>query len=190
MVADPLGLFDCAPISDGAAAVILCPMDKAKEYTDNPVRVAASTQASDTLALFQRDSITSFASTRMAADRAFKTAKLSPSDISVAEVHDCYTIEGLMAAEDLGLYERGRAGKAFLEGQTLFDAGKVAINTSGGLKARGHPIGATGVAQIVEIAEQVRGTADKRQVKGARYGMALNLGGTGSAATVSILEGI
>ncbi len=126
----------------------------------------------------------------MAAERAFKDAKLSPSDISVAEVHDCYSIEGLMAVEDLGLYERGKGGKAFLEGQTLFDAGKIAINTSGGLKARGHPIGATGVAQVVEIAEQVRGTAGKRQVRGARYGMSLNLGGTGSAATVSILEGI
>ena len=189
MVADPLGMFDCAPISDGAAAVVLCPLETAKKYTDRPVKVAASAQTSDTLALFQRKEITSFAATVAAAKQAYSSAKIGPEDISVAEVHDHFTIEGILALQDLGLFKKGEAGKAVMEGQALI-GGKVAVNTSGGLKARGHPIGATGVAQIVEIAKQLRGDADKRQVPNARYGLAQNVGGTGSAVVVSIMEAI
>ena len=189
MVADPLGMFDCAPISDGASAVVLCPMDVAKKYTDKPVKVASSAQASDTLALFQRRDITTFDATVAAAKQAYSLAKIEAKDIAVAEVHDHYTIEGVLALQDLGLFKRGEAGKALMDGQAMI-GGKVAVNTSGGLKARGHPIGATGVAQIVEIAKQLRGDADKRQVPNARYGLAQNVGGTGSAVVVSIMEAI
>ncbi len=189
-VADPLGVFDCAPITDGAAAVILCPLEDAKKYTDKYVKVSATSQASDTLALFQRPDITTFEATRTAAKRAYEMAGITAKDINVAEVHDDYTVSGIMALQDLGFYKKGEAGNAFLNGETHFDAGKVAINTSGGLKARGYPVGASGVAQIVEITEQLRGTADKRQVKNAKYGLAQSVGGTGSAVTVSILEAI
>jgi len=189
MVADPLTVFDCAPISDGAAAVVLCPLEIAKKYTERPVKVAASTQASDTLALFQRKDITSFAATSAAARTAYSIAKIEAKDIAVAEVHDHFTIEGILALQDLGLFEKGKAGKAVMDGQAAI-GGKVAVNTSGGLKARGHPIGATGVAQIVEITRQLRGTADKRQVTNAKYGMTHNVGGTGSAVVVNILEAV
>ena len=188
-VATPLGMFDCAPISDGAAAVVICPLEDAKKYTDSYVKVSAVCQASDTLALFQREDITRYKATEIAAQNAYKLAGISAKDISVAEVHDNYTVSGIMALQDLGLFERGKAGKAVLEGQAAI-GGKVAVNTSGGLKARGHPIGATGVAQIVEIAEQLRGNADKRQVANARYGLAQSVGGIGSAVTVSIMEAI
>ena len=188
-VATPLGMFDCAPISDGAAAVVICPLEDAKKYTDSYVRVSAVCQASDTLALFQRDDITRYRATEVAAQNAYRIAGITASDIAVAEVHDNYTVSGIMALQDLGLFERGKAGKAVLEGQAAI-GGKVAVNTSGGLKARGHPIGATGVAQIVEIAEQLRGNADKRQVANAKYGLAQSVGGIGSAVTVSIMEAI
>ncbi len=188
-VATPLGMFDCAPISDGAAAVVICPLEDAKKYTDSYVKVSAVCQASDTLALFQREDITRYRATEIAAQKAYKLAGITAKDISVAEVHDNYTVSGIMALQDLGLFERGKAGKAVLEGQAAI-GGKVAVNTSGGLKARGHPIGATGVAQIVEVAEQLRGTADKRQVANAKYGLAQSVGGIGSAVTVSIMEAI
>ncbi len=188
-VATPLGLFDCAPISDGAAAVVICPLEDAKKYTDSYVKVSAVCQASDTLALFQRNDITSYEATRVAAQNAYRIAGITAKDSSVAEVHDNYTVSGIMALQDLGFFERGKAGKAVLDGETRI-GGKIAINTSGGLKARGHPIGATGVAQIVEIAEQLRGSADQRQVANARYGLAQSVGGIGSAVTVSIMEAI
>ena len=179
--ATPLGMFDCAPISDGA-------LEDAKKYTDSYVKVSAVTQASDTLALFQRPDITTYGATVAAAKQAYEQAGITAQDIQVAEVHDTYTVTGIMALQDLGFYKRGEAGKAVLNEECHFDSGKVAINTSGGLKARGHPIGATGVAQIVELVEQLRGSADKRQVQNAKYGLAQNTGGTGSAVTVSILE--
>jgi acetyl-CoA C-acetyltransferase len=189
MVSDPLTVFDCAPISDGAAAVVLCPLDTAKKYNDRPVKVVASAQASDSLALFQRKDITTFSATAAAAKHAYSLAKIKAKDISVAEVHDHFTIEGIMALQDLGLFKKGEAGKAVKDGQAMI-GGKVAVNTSGGLKARGNPIGATGVAQIVEIAKQLRGDADKRQVKDARYGLAQNSGGTGSTVVVNIMEAL
>lgn len=187
-VASPLGMFDCAPISDGAASLVLCPLEDAKKYTDSYVKVSAVTQASDTLALFQRPDITTYQATVEAARKAYEQAHITAQDINVAEVHDTYTVTGIMALQDLGFYKRGEAGKAVLNEECHFDSGKIAINTSGGLKARGHPIGATGVAQIVELVEQLRGSADKRQVENAKYGLAQNTGGTGSAVTVSILE--
>jgi acetyl-CoA C-acetyltransferase len=185
-VAEPLGMFDCAPSSDGAAAVVLCAMDKARQHTDKPIKIMSSAQASDTLALHARSDITSFAATRVAAQRAFKQAGIEPKDVQVAEVHDNFTISEILAIEDLGFFPKGQGGKAVADGQ-LAIGGKVAVNTSGGLKARGDPIGATGVAQIVEIVSQLRGTAGKRQVNGARYGLTQNVGGTGATVVVTIL---
>lgn len=185
-VADPLTVFDCAPISDGAAAVVLCPLDMAKDYCETPVKVLSCSQASDTLALYQRDDICTFQATKAAAKDAFQIAGLGPKDIQVAEVHDNYSISQLLALEDLGFFPRGKAGEAIMDGRIALD-GDVAVNTSGGLKARGDPIGATGVAQIVELVTQLRGDADKRQVADVRHGLAQNVGGTGSAVVVSIL---
>ncbi len=189
-VATPLGMFDCAPNSDGAAAVVLRPLERAKEFTDSYVKVASLAQTSDTLALFQRDSITSFAATVEAGKRAYAKAGITPADISVAEIHDNFSVSGILALQDLGFYEKGKAGKAFLDGEVTLGGGKLTVNTSGGLKARGHPVGATGVAQIAEITDQLRNRADKRQVKDAKYGLAQSVGGTGSAVVVSILEAI
>ena len=189
-VATPLGMFDCAPNSDGAAAVVLCPLERAKEFTDSYVKVSSIAQTSDTLALFQREDITSFAATVEAGKRAFSKAGISPSDIDVAEIHDNFTVSGILALQDLGFYEKGKAGKAFLDGEVTLGGGRLTVNTSGGLKARGHPVGATGVAQIAEIADQLRNRADKRQVKDAKYGLAQSVGGTGSAVVVSIMEAI
>ncbi|MGD0818489.1 MAG: thiolase domain-containing protein [Methanomassiliicoccales archaeon] len=186
MVSDPLGMFDCAPNSDGAAAVVLCAMEKAKKYTETPVKILASGQASDTLALHHRNSIVGFNATRVAAERAFKQARLTAKDVNFAEVHDNFTISEILAIEDLGFFQKGEGGKATMDGQTLL-GGKIAINTSGGLKARGDPIGATGVAQIVEVVTQLRGQAGKRQVTDAKIGLAQNVGGTGATAVVHIL---
>ncbi|NLK25408.1 MAG: thiolase domain-containing protein [Euryarchaeota archaeon] len=185
-VAEPLGLFDCAPVSDGAAAVVLCAMDKARKYTDTPVEVLTSTQASDTLSLAHRESLCRFDATTVAAERAFKRTGLSPSDIQVAEVHDSFTISEILAIEDLGFFPKGQGGAATADGQTALGA-KLAVNTSGGLKARGDPIGATGIAQVVELVHQLRGEAGKRQVAGAEYGLAHNVGGTGATAVVQLL---
>ena len=187
-VAEPLGMFDGAPISDGAAALVLCPLEKAREHTDEFAKIAAVTQASDTLGLFSRgEDITSYKATVEAARRAYGQVGIAASDIQVAEVHDNFTVSGIMALQDLGFFPKGEAGKAVLDGQCRI-GGKIAINTSGGLKARGHPIGATGVAQVAEIADQIRNRCDKRQVSDLKYALAQNTGGMGSAVTVTILE--
>lgn len=186
MVSTPLRMLDCAPISDGAAAVVMCPMEIAKKSSEQPVEILATAQAGDTLALHQRKSTTEMLATRIAARRAFDIAKLQPEDIDMAEVHDNFTITEIMAIEDLGFFPKGEGGKATLDGKTAID-GEIAINTSGGLKARGDPIGATGVAQIVEIVEQLRGKGEKRQVADTKLGLSLNIGGTGSTAIVHIL---
>jgi acetyl-CoA C-acetyltransferase len=186
LVADPLRLFDCSPITDGAAAVILVPAERAREFTDTPIYVKAAAQASDTISLHDRRSLTSIDATRIAADRAFNTARLQRSNIDVAEVHDCFTIAEIMAIEDLAFFEKGRGGPATLAGETAI-GGKIPINTSGGLKACGHPVGATGIKQAVEIVEQLRGDAGKRQVDGAEVGLTHNVGGTGGTVVVHIL---
>jgi acetyl-CoA C-acetyltransferase len=185
-VAEPLGVFDCAPISDGAAAVVLCNLEKARRFTDVPIKILASAQASDSLALHSRNDLCTFEATRAAAQRAYKQAKLEAKDIHLAEVHDNFTISEILAIEDLGFFPKGSGGKATMDGQTTIGA-NIAINTSGGLKARGDPIGATGVAQIVELVQQLRGTAGKRQVPGAKQALAQNIGGTGATAVVHIL---
>jgi len=186
LVADPLRLFDCSPLTDGAAAVVLVPAARAKEFTDTPIYVKAATQASDTISLHDRRSLTSIDATIVAADRAFKMAKLQRSKIDVAEVHDCFTIAEIMAIEDLGFFEKGMGGPATINGETAI-GGKIPVNTSGGLKACGHPVGATGIKQAVEIVEQLRGDAGKRQVEGAEVGLTHNVGGTGGTVVVHIL---
>ena len=187
-VAEPLGVFDCAPASDGAAAIVLCAMDKAKDFCEKPVKVIGSGQASDTMSLHDRTNLTCIESTVFAAKRAFSHAEKTIKDINVAEVHDAYSISEILAIEDLGIVKKGDGGKAMDEGLTEL-SGELPVNTSGGLKARGHPAGATGVAQIVEIVTQLRGEAKERQVKDAKFGLTHNLGGTGGTAVVHIFEG-
>jgi len=185
-VAEPLRMFDCAPLSDGGAAVVMCAMEKARRYTDSPVRMIASSQSSDTLALHHRRTITSFEATKVTMRKLVKRSGVDISKINLAEVHDNYTISELLALEDIGFFPPGKAGKATMDGQTEI-GGRVAVNPSGGLKARGDPIGATGVAQIVELVTQLRGEAGKRQVADARYGLAQSVGGTGSTVVMHLL---
>lgn len=186
-VADPLTLLDCSPISDGAAALILAPLDKAKEYTDKIVKIIGSGQASDSLALHGREDICTLKATVEAGKQAYKQAGIEPKDIDVAEVHDCFTIAEILAMEDLGFVKKGEGGKAVEEGRTRID-GDIPINPSGGLKAKGHPVGATGIAQAAEIVLQLRGEADKRQVKDAEIGLTHNIGGSGASCVVHIME--
>jgi len=186
-VAYPLGLMDCSPVSDGAASIVLCAADKVKKYTDKPVKIIASGQASDTLALHGRRDICTLDATVHAAKMAYKQAGISAKDIDFAEVHDCFTIAEICAIEDLGFVEKGKGGQAIANHITTID-GQIPINTSGGLKAKGHPVGATGVAQIVELTLQLRGEAGKRQVKDAKRGLAHNVGGSGATCVIHILE--
>mgnify|MGYP000008675893 CR=1 FL=1 len=186
-VADPLTLLDCSPVSDGAACVILCPLELAKKYQDIPIKILASGAATDTIALHQREDITTLKAVKLSAERAFKQAGLKPEDIDVAEVHDCFTIAEICIIEDIGFVEKGKGGEYTAKGYTALD-GKIPINPSGGLKSKGHPVGATGVAQAVEIVEQLRGNAGKRQVKNARIGLTQNMGGSGASSVVHIFS--
>src|SRR5438445_397828 len=170
-----------------AAAVVLCEMQKARKFTDTPIRIAGSGQASDFLAVHDRRDITMMDATVVAGKRAFAEARLNPKDIQVAEVHDNFTISEILAIEDLRFVEKGKGGPATADGLTALN-GKISVNTSGGLKARGQPVGATGVAQAVEIVRQLRGQGGKRQVVGARRGLTHTLGGTGATAVVHIFE--
>jgi len=186
MVASPLGTYDFAPLSDGAAAVILAPLDIARKYTDAPIKILSCGQAGDYMALHDRESLTMMKATVVAGRKAFKYAGLKPADIDLAEVHDCTSISEIMAIEDLGFFRKGTGGKATLEGQTALNS-KVSVNTSGGLKAKGYPVGAVGVSQAVEAVAQLRGEAGQRQVKDAETALLHNIGGTGSTAIVHIL---
>lgn len=186
-VAEPIKLLDCSPITDGAAALILASEDKAKELGLKGVEILASEQASDTLALSSRESLTELKATRIAAQKAYERAGIKPSDVDFAEVHDCFTIAEILAIEDLGFFKKGEGGLASEKGKTSL-RGKIPINPSGGLKAKGHPVGATGVAQAVEAYMQLMGLADKRQVKNARIGLTHNVGGSGATAVVTIYK--
>jgi len=186
-VAEPLGMLDCAPLSDGAAAVVLGPLEKARAHNDTPIRIAASQVACDTMAVQHRQEITRLDSTVIAARRAFEQARRAPSDVQVAEIHDAYTISALVSLEDLGFVEKGRAGAEFASGR-FGPGGKTVVNTSGGLKAQGRPFGAVGVAQVVELVRQLRGDAKERQVAGATLGLAQDVGGTGATSVVHLLE--
>jgi len=186
-VADPLRLLDCSPVTDGAAAIVLAPAEDAHKYTDTPIYVKASAQASGTIALHDRKDITTIDSTKIAAKKAYEMSNLTSKDIDTVEVHDCFSINGILAIEDLGFVKKGEGGKAVEEGITQ-NGGKIPVNPSGGLKSRGHPLGATGIAQAAEIVWQLRGEANKRQVEGAEIGMTHNIGGTGGTAAVHILS--
>jgi acetyl-CoA C-acetyltransferase len=187
MVADPLGLLDCSPVTDGAAAVIVTTSEIAKKMNKPVVQIKASANATDMMALHCRKDPASIPSVAKAAEKAYQLAEISPDDLDLIEVHDCFTIAELIITEELKLVERGKAGPAIKDGLTRYD-GKIPVNLSGGLKSKGHPVGASGVAQIIEIVEQLRGHAGDRQVKNARLGMAQNMGGSGGSCVIHILE--
>ncbi|MEM3372660.1 MAG: thiolase domain-containing protein [Candidatus Anstonellales archaeon] len=187
VVASPLKLLDCSPITDGAAVVVLAALEKAKKYSDTIIEIIGSGQASGQIALHDRKSLTQIEATRVACEKALKQAKISLNDIDLVEVHDCFTIAEILALEDLGFFKKGEAVKAMRENQTYYD-GKLPVNTSGGLKGCGHPVGATGIKQIVEVCMQLRNQAGKRQVKNAEIGMTHNVGGSGATAVVNILK--
>jgi acetyl-CoA C-acetyltransferase len=186
LICDPLRLYDCPPISDGAAAAVLCAADMAGEFTDRRIDVIGSGHAMGPGTLFEMTDLTTFEASVNAAREAYRMAGVSPSDIDVAEVHDCFSIAEIAAIEDLGFVEKGKGGGAVEEGLTQL-TGSIPVNPSGGLLAKGHPVGATGLAQIYEIVRQLRGEAIN-QVKGAEIGLAHNLGGTGAVSTVHILQ--
>ncbi len=186
-IADPLKLLDCSPISDGAAAVVLTSQNSEKKHR-KPITILASEVASDTLSLHNRDSFTSLSAVTKAAKNAYTVAGIAPKDIDVAEIHDCFSIAEAIATEDLGFAKRGFGAKEIAAGKFTLGKGKIITNPSGGLKACGHPVGATGIKQIVELIEQLRGDAEKRQVENARIGLAHNVGGSGALAVIHILK--
>src|SRR6476661_8336041 len=185
-ISEPLTVFDCSLISDGAAAVLIAPLERAPEFTDQPVKVLAVAQTSDYVALDQKDDITTFRAVSAAAQKAYKMAGVTAQDIQFAEIHDCFTIAEIIATEDLGFVKKGEGGPFALEGCTAI-SGPKPVNTSGGLKAKGHPVGATGVGQICDVVQQLRGDAGERQVRKHSVGLAQNLGGSGATAVVTIL---
>lgn len=181
-ISSPITLFDCSPITDGAAAVIL-----SSDTDSKGVYITGSAVASDTIDLAERDSLTELKATQQAAKTAFTQAGIGIKDINVAEVHDCFTIAEVLAMEDLGFCPKGEGGKFISKGITRL-GGKQPVNTSGGLKACGHPVGATGVKQIIEITQQLQGQAGRRQVKGVKCGLTQNVGGTGATVVVHVLQ--
>ncbi|MDW8040291.1 MAG: thiolase domain-containing protein [Nitrososphaerota archaeon] len=185
VIAWPLKLFDCSLITDGASCLILTRPDIAKKYTDTPVHIIGTGQASDTIGLYEREDFTSLRAAKLAAKQAYEMADVTPEDIDVAEVHDCFTIAEIIAYEDLGFCKPGEGGRLAENGETTL-RGRIPVNTSGGLKAKGHPVGATGTAQAYEIYLQLTGQAEKRQVDDAEIGLTHNVGGSGATATVHI----
>ncbi len=187
LVADPLRILDCSPVTDGAAAAVLTTVENAKRLKKAIVRVAASAHATDSMALHDREDLCWLASTAEAAKKAYKQAGVGPEKLSFVEVHDCFTIAEIMVIEALGLAPRGKGGMAASSGATAL-GGKVPVNTSGGLKSKGHPVGATGLAQVREAVLQLRGEAGARQVKGAKWGLTQNMGGTGASTVIHVFE--
>ncbi|MFB6353614.1 MAG: beta-ketoacyl synthase N-terminal-like domain-containing protein [Halobacteriales archaeon] len=185
-VAEPLNLYHCCPTTDGASAAIVANGDVVDELDATPVRVAGSATASGRVGLFQRDSLTSIPASRRAGERAYADAGVGPDDLDFAEVHDCFAIAELLAYEDLGFCDPGEAGELLAAGHTDPD-GELPVNTSGGLKSKGHPIGATGTGQVVEAFQQLRGEAHV-QVDSPRYGLTHNVGGSGGGVAVHVLE--
>jgi acetyl-CoA C-acetyltransferase len=185
-ISDPLTVYDCSLISDGAAAVLIAPLERASEFTDKPVKVLGITQTSDHVALDEKEDITTFRAVVEAAKKAYKMAGVTAADIQFAEVHDCFTIAEIIATEDLGFVKKGEGGPYALEGRTCL-RGERPVNTSGGLKSKGHPVGATGTGQICDVVMQIRGEAGERQIARNKLGLAQNLGGSGATAVVTIL---
>lgn len=184
-IADPLKLLDCSPISDGAAAVVITSLPAGGR---KPVQIVASEVSTDTLSLHDRKSFTSLSAVVDASTKAYKKAGIKASDIDVAEIHDCFSISEAIATEDLGFSKKGEGARDIAKGKRTLFKGDIICNPSGGLKSCGHPVGATGIKQIVEITEQLRGVAGKRQVKGARIGLTHNVGGSGTVAAIHILR--
>lgn len=188
IMADPLRLYDFCPVSDGAAAVVLCGLDVASRFTKHvPVRIAGIGQATDTHCVHNRADMLDLKAVRMAAERAYAMAGIGPKEISLAELHDAFLILEVAESEEVGFFERGQAKAAIERGETEV-TGRIPINTSGGLKAKGHPVGATGVSQIHELVKQLRGQAEAgRQVAEPKFGLAVNFGGFGNNVVATIL---
>jgi acetyl-CoA C-acetyltransferase len=185
-IAEPLTVYDCSLISDGAAAVVIAPLERAAEFGAKPVRILGIAQTSDRVALDEKEDITTFRAVRTAAEKAYKMAGVTASDIQFAEIHDCFTIAEIIATEDLGFVKKGEGGPYAVDGCTRLN-GPRPVNTSGGLKSKGHPVGATGVGQICDVAMQIRGDAGERQIERHSLGLAQNLGGSGATAVVTVL---
>jgi len=186
-VAYPLKLYDCSLITDGAAAVILASEEKARAISKKPVWIAGLGLATDTMRIGERDSLTSIRATHEAARTAYKIAGVGPSDINIATVHDCFTIAEIIAYEDLGFCERGEGGK-LIEAKETYVGGRIPVNVDGGLKSKGHPLGATGVSMAIEITKQLRGEAGPRQVKNPEMGLTHNVGGTGQVVAIHLFR--
>ncbi|MCL4853949.1 MAG: thiolase domain-containing protein [Bryobacteraceae bacterium] len=187
LVAEPLNLYDCSLVSDGAAAVVVAPLERAGEFTGRPVRVRGIAQASDFVALDLKDDITRFRATQKAAEKAYRMAGVTARDIEFAEVHDCFTIAEIVALEDLGFVAKGEGGPYTQDGCTALN-GPRPVNASGGLKSKGHPVGATGTGQLCDLVLQIRGEAGGNQVERHSLGLAQNLGGSGATSVVTILS--
>ena len=187
IVASPFRLYDCCPFSDGAAAVVVANEEGAASLSGDAVDVTGVGHATDVIPLADKANLTATQAAREAAGQAYEEAGVGPDEIDVVELHDCFTGAEVLATEALGLVEDGEGGRAAEDGETAI-GGRIPVNPSGGLKAKGHPIGATGVAQLVELTEHLRGEAGDRQVEGATRGLAHNLGGDAGTTVVSILE--
>src|SRR5258707_13884445 len=185
-IAEPLTVYDCSLISDGAASALIVPLERAAEFTDKPIRVLGIAQTSDNVALDEKADITTFRAVQTSAEKAYKMAGLKPADIQFAEIHDCFTIAEIVAIEDLGFVKKGEGGPYTLAGRTCIN-GELPVNTSGGLKSKGHPVGATGVGQICDVVQQIHGEAGERQVRRKKIGLAQNLGGSGATSVITIL---
>ncbi|MDG5775009.1 thiolase domain-containing protein [Haloarculaceae archaeon H-GB2-1] len=186
-VADPLTVYHCCPVSDGAACAFVVSETVAREFTDTPIRVAGVGASSDRVGLAQRETYTAVPASRRAAETAYDDAGLRAADLDFAEVHDCFAIAELLAYADLGFCAPEEAGELVADGETALD-GSLPVNTSGGLKSKGHPIGATGVGQVAEAFAQLTGTGGERQVDDATVGLTHNVGGSGGAAVVHVFE--
>ncbi len=186
-VSEPLGMFDCAPLSDGGAALVLCPADRVDEFEGEPVEIVSTGEGGDTMAVHEREDIGTLKSTERAARAAYERAGIKAEDIDFAEVHDNFTISEILAIEDLGFFDKGEGGPATEGGRTRLNS-DISINTSGGLKAKGRPVGAVGISQAVEAVQQLRGDAGERQVEDAEYGLTHNMGGTGASSVVHIFR--
>jgi acetyl-CoA C-acetyltransferase len=187
VVASPLKLYDCCPFSDGASAVILCNEEYAKKSARPYVEVIGSGRGASPAAVQAREDITTIPSTVAAAKQAYKMANIAPKDIDFAEVHDCFTIAEIIDIEDLGFFPKGTAAYSIREGATRRN-GEIPINPSGGLKSKGHPIGATGIGQVVEVFEQFTGKAGDREIRNAEYALTHNFGATGASSAVHIFR--
>ncbi len=185
IISYPLNLYDCCLISDGAAAVILANEERSKRLNDTPIWIEGLGAASDAMLISERPTLTGLTGSRLAAEEAYKMAGIAAKDVDVAEVHDCFTIAEIMAYEDVGFCEKGQGGRFIEEGQSYI-GGKTPVNVDGGLKSKGHPLGATGVSMAVEITKQLRGEASNRQVNGAEIALSHNVGETGQFAFVHI----